>query len=133
MHSQLLSIHFYYAQALFLAPDIPLTPNALFTLSSHPIRGLPLGLTPLTLYLVIFTKCSSSILSTCPNHSNTPWNILHSSPDPFMLPHIILLRNLISITFNLFLSAAPIFQVSAPYSAVGTTTPSLHSCQVIYT
>ncbi len=76
--------------------DIPLTPNALFTLSIYSIRGLPLGLIPLTSDLVIFfTKRSSSILSTWPNHCNTPCSAHSansynsSSPLHFIIPHFI--------------------------------------------
>ena len=38
-------------------------------------------------------------------------------------PHI-LLRHLVSITFNLFFSVTAILHVSAPYDAIGTVTPS---------
>ncbi len=65
-HLSLLSILFYHTITLLCSNEIPFASNTLFTLSIHPVRGLPL-----TSDLVFFTKCPSSILSMWPNHRNT--------------------------------------------------------------
>ena len=50
--------------------DIPLASKSLFTLSTHPIRGLPLNHTSLTSDLIIFSNCFSSIIATYQNYHN---------------------------------------------------------------
>ena len=111
----------------------------LFPLFIHPICGLRLNLTTLKSDLLIFfTSNSSSILSTCPNYHNTFYNARSAksltTPDlrctssfysqSIRVTPSILLKHLISITFNLVLSAALIFIASVPYDAVSTPPPS---------
>ncbi len=56
--------------------------------------------------------------------------MLSFTPSIHITPHT-LLGNLSFSIFNLFLSATPMFQVSAPYSAVSTTIPSYNLLALI--
>ena len=138
MHLPLLSIHFYHAQSFFLALNIPLSFNALFTLSLHPVIGLPLSLIPLISNPTnLFTNRSSSIPSMCPKYLNThysarpsqhfrntssPSHVFFHSVNTCYSTHTPFLGHLISITLNLF-SVNTKTKCFNSYSAVGRTTP----------
>lgn len=146
-----------------LHKDLSLASNSVFTLSIHPIPDLSICLNSLTPDLVIFfTNSSSYILSIRSNNRHTTlWSIqaansftslvfLRTSSLLTLSLHItphMLLRDLISITFNL-LYAALLFQVSVSCIAVRTPAPwnnilcnhfwkstfklSFHSCTFVF-
>ena len=102
--------------------------------SVYPVPALPLTSAINTLLAIRY----SSILSTCPNHLKTHWSALLANS--LSIPALLrtssfptqsirdtptkLLKHFILKTFTFLLPALLIPQVSAPYNAVGTITPS---------
>lgn len=117
---------------LSCSADIPLVLIMLFTLFIHPKWGLPLGLVPLTLDLVIFYHYyyyyyySYSLLSSISQLSNNP-----SSPSHFFLPLSIHVtpHTLFSIMSSPLHSISslllPYSKLHLPYCAVSTIFPHI--------
>ena len=132
----------YQGSPLFRAAStvIPLLPKITCTASIQHNLGLPRTSPPLTSAInTLLAIRYSSILSTCPNHLNTLWSALLANSlsipalqrtSSFLTLSIRetptkLLKDFISRTFTLLLSALLIPHASAPHNTIGTIIPSL--------